>query len=98
MPAVRSCWGRITATTTIFLPWLPRRRTALFLSELFIDGFDTLTAQMLWLTERMLKHTDITVTLSYDESALAFIPRRDAHWKGLTQAAAAANVRMRRRA
>lgn len=66
-------------------------------SELFIDGFDTLTAQMLWLTERMLKHTDITVTLSYDESAPRLYSAQGRALEGLTQAAAAANVRMRRR-
>ncbi|MBR3751484.1 MAG: PD-(D/E)XK nuclease family protein [Clostridia bacterium] len=37
--------------------------------HIFIDGFDTLTAQMVWLIEKLLSRCDVTVTLSLDESA-----------------------------
>lgn len=37
--------------------------------HIFIDGFDTLTAQMLWLIEKLVKVSDVTVTLSMDEDS-----------------------------
>lgn len=34
--------------------------------HIFIDGFDTLTAQMVWLVKKLLSRCDVTVTLSLD--------------------------------
>ncbi len=37
--------------------------------EIFVDGFDTLTGQMLWLLQKLIVKNDVTVTLAMNEES-----------------------------
>lgn len=56
--------------------------------RIFIDGFDSLTGQMLWLIQKLLRSCDITVSLSLDDSAPWLYSMQRRTMDGLVQAAA----------
>lgn len=64
--------------------------------ELYIDGFDALTGQMLWLVEKLLQRCDILVTVSMDDACPWLYAAQQRTVSGLYVAAQNAEVPVQR--